>query len=98
MKMKTTPITIANSIWKTFAGNAKIEELQFDLEVHKKILNFFQVGDYFYYIFSFSPTGIDFAFISKEVESHLGYPLSGFTPEFYISILHPEDQVYFIVT
>lgn len=94
--MKNSPITIANSIWKNFAGNASIEELQFDLEVHKKILNFFQVGDYYYYILTFLPTGVNFAFISKEAETLLGYPLGNYTIEFYVGIVHPEDQPYVI--
>lgn len=46
----------AKRIWRLLSeGNAKdltAEDYKLELEMHKKLLSFFQVGDYYYYIFN----------------------------------------------
>ena len=50
--MKVTDLDEANKIWKRIAKDASEDELKFSLEIYKKLLSFFQVGDYHYYNFN----------------------------------------------
>lgn len=80
-------------IWKDIARDAKIESLEFELELHKRILNVFQVGDYYYFIFNV--TAGDFEFISPEVTRVLGYDAQTLSIQAFLNSIHPEDQPYF---
>ncbi len=48
--MKVAVFNEANKIWQGLANNGNPDELKFSLEIHKTLLNFFQVGDYYYFI------------------------------------------------
>ena len=39
----------ANYIWKKAAGQTAPDQVLLELEIYKKLLNFFQVGEYFQY-------------------------------------------------
>ena len=44
-------------------------ELSFKLKIQKRILDIFQVGDYYYYIFN--PATVQFEFVSEKCQKHL---------------------------
>lgn len=62
----------------------------FDLEVQKKLLNIFAVGDYYYFIFNVQEFKFDF--MSGEVEKILGYKLDEVNPQMLFNKIHPDDQ------
>lgn len=84
----------ANKIWTSITENAKEEELEFSLEIHKKLLNFFQVGDYYYYIFNVKES--KFEFVSNEITNVLGYEPDEVDVPFLLSHIHPDDQPWFL--
>jgi DNA-binding CsgD family transcriptional regulator len=81
-------------IWKDIARDAKIEALEFELEVHKRIFTIFQVGDYYYFVFDV--TSGEFEFISPEISKVLGYNAETLSVSTFFSSIHPEDQPYFV--
>jgi len=93
MKLKLFADEI-NKVWKSVATENTAEFPQVELELYKKLLTFFQVGDYFYYIFSFKDR--EFDLVSDGIETVLGYVPSDFTIDFYLDIIHPDDRPYFL--
>lgn len=84
----------AQKIWKNIAFDADIGDLEFELQIHKKLLNIFQVGDFYYFIFNIKTA--EFEFISPEINKILGYDAETLSASFFLSQIHPEDQVYFL--
>lgn len=88
----------AKKIWRLISeGNAKdltAEDYKLELELQKKLLSFFQVGDYYYYIFNVKNSSFDF--MCPEVRSVLGYSADEVTVPMLISLIHPEDQPWFL--
>lgn len=84
----------ANKIWRGIAKDASEDELKFSLEIHKKLLNFFQVGEYYYYIFNVKQSV--FELISNEITSLLGYQPEEVDVPFFVNNIHPEDQPWFL--
>ncbi|WP_207495934.1 LuxR C-terminal-related transcriptional regulator [Aridibaculum aurantiacum] len=84
----------ADKIWKRLDYKGKEEELNFQLEVQKKLLQFFHVGEYYYYIFSVSKGC--FEYISPEMENVLGYDPATMTIHQFLSLIHPDDQAHFL--
>lgn len=83
----------ARKIWGDIAQDAHLDALNFELEIHKRLLNIFQVGDYYYFIFNVAAA--EFEFISPEIKTILGYPESINAIDF-LNNIHPEDQPYFL--
>jgi DNA-binding CsgD family transcriptional regulator len=86
--------TEANNIWKQAASRSASDQLRFELDLYKKLLSFFQVGDYCYYIFNIAI--LDLEFVSKETEMLLGYHPSEFNMRMLLDIIHPDDRPYFL--
>jgi len=84
----------ANKIWTKAVGVSPREQLNFELSMHKKLLNYFQVGDYYYMVFNVPM--LDLEFVSKQVEAVLGYHPQEFTMQTLLDIIHAEDQPYFL--
>lgn len=84
----------AKKIWSAIANNGQLQEEIPVLEIHKKILNIFHVGDFYYFIFDVKNSG--FEYISPEMNTLLGYPPSAMNIDFFLSSIHPEDQPWFL--
>ncbi|WP_295664584.1 PAS domain-containing protein [uncultured Mucilaginibacter sp.] len=84
----------ASKIWKRFASESAPNMLQLELELYKKLLNFFQVGDYYYYIFNFKK--LDFDYVSENVFPMLGYQPDELTVARYMEYVHPDDIEWLI--
>jgi len=82
------------NVWKKASGSPGDGQLQFELGLYKKLLSFFQVGDYYYMIFNIPMLELEFT--SKEVEMVLGYLPSEFNMPLLLNSIHPEDQPYFL--
>ena len=84
----------AHKIWKQLATESAPDLLQMELDLYKKLLNFFQVGDYYYYIFNFKT--LEFDLISEGIEPMLGYHPSEVNIAFLVNKMHPEDRPWFL--
>jgi len=84
----------ANKLWTRMSGESTTEGLHIELDLYKKLLNFFQVGDYYYFIFNLKNLAFDL--VSPQVETVLGYGVAEFNVPFFMDILHPEDRPWFL--
>jgi DNA-binding CsgD family transcriptional regulator len=95
--MPTTPYNVALKVWDNFSGDLKsdsIHQLQAELEINKKLLHFFQAGDFYYYVFNVNTA--EFEFVSPSITNVLGYQVSEITLQFLFNKIHPEDQVHYV--
>lgn len=84
----------AGEIWlnQPLKGNQNRKEI--DVELQKKILSVFNVGDFYYYIFNVLE--LKFDYISPEIRNVLGYEPEEFTLGFYLEKIHPDDKPVFL--
>ncbi len=81
-------------IWKKASSELAADRLPIELELYKKLLNFFQVGDYFYFVFNFN--NYQFDLISAGVKKMLGYDPAEITTELFMDRIHPDDRPWFL--
>ncbi|RNI25784.1 helix-turn-helix transcriptional regulator [Rufibacter latericius] len=84
----------AQKIWRQVSKESTAPEIDFELEVHKKLLNIFQVGDYYYFIFNCPEARIEF--VSDNVQDILGFPPENFTVPEVLNRIHPDDLPCFL--
>jgi DNA-binding CsgD family transcriptional regulator len=84
----------ANKLWRRMSGEPASNNLHIELDLYKRLLNFFQVGGYYYFVFNLKTLGFDM--VSPQVEKVLGYDPSTFTPPLFMDILHPDDRQWFL--
>lgn len=97
MKKSTSNFYLeAKKIWETVTKTDSdyTKELEFELEFHKRLLNFIQIGKYYYYIFNIFQG--EFDLMSKNITDVLGYDSEEITVPFIIGNIHPEDQKYIL--
>lgn len=70
-----------------------VVDSNFELEVYKKMLGLFHVGDYYYYIFNAPRATIEW--VSDDVEKVLGVT-EGLSAEYVFENIHPDDRNRFI--
>lgn len=75
--------------WSEVGRHKAPDRLDLEMEIYKKMLNIFQVGDFYYFIFVPALSEVDF--ISDSVRGVLGYPPEHFTGPFFLDMIHPED-------
>ena len=90
---ETQNITSVYTLWKEFSKVDEGNNLDFQLDVYKKLLRFFQAGDYFYVIFNFNLINLEY--VSPNIEKVLGYPADTFTIDKLLNNIHPDDQIWF---
>ena len=86
----------AKEIWKTVVKTdaPTSHELQLQLEFHKRLLNIFHVGSYYYFVFNIYSGEIEF--MSAGITKVLGYTPEEVTVAFLMDKIHPEDRPYFL--
>ena len=85
----------ANKVWKNVASHTGNDELlQLEIDLYKKLLVLFQIGDFCYGVFNFHK--LDFDFISNEVTSLLGYTPEEINAALILEIVHPDDRAWFL--
>jgi PAS domain S-box-containing protein len=92
--MKPIVYKEAEEIWKHILTDENAPAFHIDLEVQKKLLNIFQVGDYYYYIFDLRT--FQFDYISEDMEKVLGYSPGEMDVSTFRDLIHPEDQPWFV--
>lgn len=92
--MKSILLNEASKIWNKISIGEKLKEVQLELDIRKKLMNIFEVGESYFYVFDLIDMKLDF--MSKEVESVLGYPSSQLNMAFLLEKIHPDDQSWFL--
>lgn len=93
--MKEEPFNLEfNKIFKWLGNESSPSLLKFELDLYKKLWNFFLIGDSYYFIINHH--NLSFEFVSKEVEDVMGYLPSEFDIKFMNSKLHPDDRSWFL--
>src|SRR5687768_3618052 len=70
------------------------ESVKFELELYKKLWNFFLIGDSYYFIIDHHTLSLEF--VSKEAEEIMGYCPSEFNIPFMNGKIHPDDRSWFL--
>ena len=83
-----------DKLFRWFTNESDPGSLKLELDIHKKLLNFFMAGNSYYFIINHN--SVSFESVSKEVEEVLGYTPSEFDIEFLNTKLHPDDQPWFL--
>ncbi|WP_247234491.1 LuxR C-terminal-related transcriptional regulator [Telluribacter sp. SYSU D00476] len=89
MSLQTVNFDELEKIWKKISRESTAPDLNPELEIHQKLLNFFQVGDYYFYIFNYTNSKIEF--VSSTISSLMGYKHDIVDTQFLLDIIHPED-------
>lgn len=84
----------AKKIWTEIGHHKSPGDLTLEIELYKKLVNIFQVGDYWYFIFN--PPEMKIEFVSESATGSLGYQPEEFTLELLMEIIHPDDLPHFI--
>lgn len=84
----------ARKIWNNIPKGQHVKDVKFNIEVHKKLLEVFQPGKFFYQINNVR-TGI-IELMSPEFEELLGYSLDNANFDFLINKIHPHDLPAFL--
>ena len=87
--MEKVVLRKAEQIWKEIGQYKKPEELTIEIEIYKKMLGLFQVGEYCYFIFN--PPEMLMEYTNESIEKLIGYNKTEFTLEKFLSIIHPDD-------
>lgn len=66
----------------------------FELELYRKMLDIFHVGDFYYYILNIAQ--VEMEFVSDTVQKVMGIAPEHFTVEFIFDNIHPDDKDRFI--
>ena len=92
--MKLTMYENVQNIWNRIVASSPEKIASPDLELHKKTIQFFQLSDYYYFLFN--PQKAEFEYVSPEIMTLLGYDANKITVQFFVSQIHPEDQPFFL--
>lgn len=86
----------AKKIWGTAIKTEPmgLKELQFQLDMHKRLLNIFQAGRHYYMVFNVYNAELEF--ISPEISNVLGYEPAEMNAMFFMDSIHPDDKSYFL--
>ena len=79
----------AQNVWSSIMRNSDYP-MQIDLQLHKKMLDLFHVGSYYYYFVDWQK--LQLIYVSPEIETILGYPSETVDATTLISLIHPDDQ------
>lgn len=95
-KSKKTLYQSATEIWGKAISNDKLytKNLELTLELHKKLLNIFQAGNYYYMIFNVSQMELEF--VSPNIKKVMGYEPSKISALFFLNQIHTDDKPYFL--
>ncbi|RKR82186.1 PAS domain-containing protein [Mucilaginibacter gracilis] len=83
-----------NKLWLRMSAKSSADNLQIELELYRKLLNFFQVGDYYYFIFNVK--NLEFDLVSSQFETMLGYQHATVTVMLFMDCIHPDDRPWFL--
>lgn len=81
------------NVWAKFTKDIDPGRATLEVTLYKKLLSFFQVGEYCFMVLNFSTLELDY--VSPSIEKILGYRTDEVNIKFYFDLIHPEDQIWF---
>lgn len=84
----------AKKIWRVLEESKSTPDLELELEIYKKMLGLFQVGDYYFFIFNSFEGKFDY--VHPGISDVLGYNADGCTVADVVSYIHPDDIPFFM--
>ncbi|GAB2530822.1 LuxR C-terminal-related transcriptional regulator [Rufibacter soli] len=84
----------AKKIWQAIHEDSSHRPLDLELRIHKRLMNTFHLGDYYYFIFNNLEASIEY--VSENMSTILGYQPEEFTVPFMVEKIHPEDRPFFL--
>ncbi len=81
-------------VWTSISGNTSSDLAQFEIQLYRKLLVYFQLGQSCFFIFNFQTLAFDY--VSDEVETLLGYRVQNITSSFLLENVHPQDRGWFL--
>lgn len=94
MKKISDAMTDFRKMNTTLSGNVLHHDLNFDSDIHRRLLSIFQPGDCYFFVYNLKRS--EFDFVSKEMEIILGRKQSDITIKFILDSVHPEDLPWFL--
>lgn len=92
--MKKSSFDHIKQTWREVARYNRNDDFSFELEVHKKLLNAFHVGDYYFYVFNCATAELEY--VSDRVVAILGMDSPDqLSAEYLVNNMHPDDRPYF---
>ena len=93
--MKNEPFNLEfNKVMKGLSNESSPSQLKVEQDFSKNLLNFFLIGDSYYFILNHQSLSTEF--VSKEIEDVLGYHPHEFNIPFMNEKIHPDDRSWFL--
>lgn len=93
--MAKNPIYLKlQEIWHRQGFASEADALQFELDLHKRMLGLFGVGDFYYYVFNVKK--LVFEYISDQFEPITGWQSQTFDLQKFLDCIHPDDQAFYV--
>lgn len=92
--MELNALNEAKRVWQLISKEKPATEINFEIELRKKILHFFQIGDFYYYIFNLSTLEVEL--FSEGVQRVPGYAPTIVDLFFFFNKIHPDDQPWYV--
>ena len=93
--MKQEPFDLEfDRIFKWLGNESAPSLLKVELDLYKRLSNFFLIGDSYYFIINHHSLTVEL--VSKEVEEVMGYHPDEFDIQFMNGKLHPDDRSWFL--
>ncbi len=93
--MAKNPIYLKlQEIWHNQGFASESDALQFELDLHKRVLGLFGVGDFYYYVFNVKK--LHFEYISEQFEPITGWQIPDFDLQHFLDCIHPDDQSFYV--
>ncbi|HEY2348353.1 MAG TPA: LuxR C-terminal-related transcriptional regulator [Puia sp.] len=83
-----------NRMMKWLGTDSVPGQLKFDAEINNKFLNFFLLGDSYFFIINHHTMKTEY--VSKEIETVMGYLPAEFEIGFMNDQIHPDDRSWFL--
>lgn len=81
-------------IWHSQGFASEADALQFELDLHKRMLGLFAVGEFYYYVFNVKK--LVFEYISDPFEAITGWDKCTFDLKQFLDCIHPDDQGFYV--
>ncbi len=88
--MKSPMLSDARKLWSKIQIEHLSEDLDHQITLQRKLLDFLHVGPFYYYVFDVKRG--KFNYVSPEIEQVLGYTAQEMSIERYFSLVHPDDR------
>lgn len=92
--MKFTYKEDIQNTWKKVGRYKNPEQYELEIGIYKKMLDMFQTGEYYYFIFN--PPAAEIELISDSMSQVLGYEKEEVNIDLITNIIHPDDLPYFL--